>query len=107
MSSLSKKQLRNAAPLEALPLELTMRYGLPTLHASTAAVRTALGKHVDEVSERADRIGTAEDREAIELLREQVSRVVDGASFPIVFDVVVDHYTLTRFQAAVRDRRQG
>lgn len=107
MASLSKKQLREAAPLEALPFELTVQYGLPTLHGTVALVRTKLGAFADDLAEQAARIGSKNDQQNIEFLREKIATVVDGAVFPMQFDCMVDEYTGTRFKATVRDRRMG
>lgn len=107
MPSLNKKQLRDAAPLEALPYELEARYGILTFHASLTAVKTKLNSLLDDVTAQAKRIGTPADLGRCELLRTTIAGMMPMMGKPVELDVLVDEYTGTRFQATVRDRRQG
>lgn len=105
MASLTKKQIRDAAPAGTLPFEVLRKYGKPALYGKAADVRNALKADVESLQETANRIGSPADRLRLSELESQVTGIGDHTEFPLSFDVLVDDYTGVRYQVTVRDRR--
>lgn len=107
MSALTQKQLRDAAPVETLPFEITRRYGEPHLYKDIGAVRRALLGDLDEVSAMQENWRSKDlgDMAEVARLRTEFTGLTEDM-LPLDVSVVVDTHTGVRYQVTVIDRRK-
>lgn len=109
MSALTKKQLRDAAPIDQLPFEVCRQYGEPKLIGRLSEAKKLILADLDECHEMAKRIGTVEDRDRIQRLRQDVDELSQDSFEKLpswTFAVVVDETTSTKYVVTIKDRRR-
>ena len=107
MTSLTKKQIRDAAPTDTLPYRVERKYGDPVLYGKPADVKNALRRDLDELRS-GNRYRSPADLAALERIEVAVNGIGDNlpAACPLVIDEEIDDYTGVRYQVTVTDRRR-
>lgn len=99
-STLSKKALRNAAPIEAKPYVLHKRYA-DELVCNAEDVRRIIKADLNAHQEFITRHGVAED---VDALGSAMKALADWTGGPLTIEYIVDSYTGTRYAVEVRPR---